>query len=106
LGAAVAAVKQDGSGQRGFVVGLRRGAVARERAADFFAADDRFALARAFLFAALRRGAAARAPADAVAPVDTRVECFGRCLTALFGAASASDVALNATSSATSSNLT
>jgi hypothetical protein len=39
------------------------------------------------------------------APADTRVECRVRWRTTRFGAASAMDAALNATSSATNSNL-
>jgi hypothetical protein len=80
---------------------------ARDRAADFFAVA-RLARMRAFffVFAAARRrdDAAARVPVVEVAPAATRVECFGRWRMVLFGAASASDVALNAISNAATSS--
>ena len=70
--------------QRGFVAGRRRAAVAGERAFDRFFAVARLRVfrvepARVFFFAAaFRRGAGAIVPAVPAAPVDTRVECFGR----------------------------
>jgi hypothetical protein len=93
--------------QRGFVAGRRRTA-ARDAAADFFAATRpvplTLARARAFFFATILRRAAAARVRVVDAPVDTRVECFARCRTTRFGAASAIDVALNATRSARSSS--
>src|ERR1041385_2756356 len=62
------------------------------------------ARARAFFFATILRRAAAARVRVVDAPVDTRVECFARCRTTRFGAASAIDVALNATRSARSSS--
>jgi hypothetical protein len=78
---------------------------------DFFEAEvRRLAAARfaGFAFTALVRAGAVRVAAGAVrvaagAPaVDTRDECFVRCLTGFFAAASATDVSVNAVSSARS----
>jgi hypothetical protein len=55
---------------------------------------------------ALERARRARVPVVAVAPAATRVEWRGRCRTTLFGAASAIEAALNATSRATRRCLT
>jgi hypothetical protein len=65
------------------------------------------ALARARVFAAaLRRfGVVVFAPLVAAAPDDTRVECLARCFRTFFGAASATEAAANATSSAARSTL-
>ena len=67
------------------------------------------ALARARVFAAVVRRfvavAVAVAPVVAAAPDDTRVECLARCFTTFFGAASATEAAANATSSAARSTL-
>jgi hypothetical protein len=75
------------------------------RGADDLPADERFAPARA-----LRLGGAffrvVFAPDVAAAPDATRLECLTRWRTVFFGAASAMDAALKATSSATSSHLT
>jgi hypothetical protein len=66
---------------------------------------DRFARARVavfFFLVARLRVCVVFVPEVAATPDETRVECFGRCLT-LFCAASADDTAVNAASMATSS---
>jgi hypothetical protein len=71
-------------------------------AAGAFAAFER---ARVFVRDVARRFAVVFAPLVAVAPDDTRVECFARCFTTFFGAASATEAAANATSSAARNTL-
>jgi len=80
---------------------------------DFALADDlvpaagafvAFARVRAFA-AGERRFAVVFAPVVAAAPDETRVECFARCFTTFLGAASATEAAAKATSSAARSTL-
>ena len=64
-----------------------------------------FARVRAFAAGERRFAAVVFAPVVAAAPDETRVECFARCFTTFLGAASATEAAAKATSSAARSTL-